>query len=228
MNYVVLDLETTGLNYINDDIIEIAALKLDDNFNEVGVYNTFVKLPGDKKIPAFIKDLTGITSDHLENGLELPKAMSALKSFIGGAIIVAQYAPFDLAWLAQHRIEPKRFICTKSLTATVEPEESSSLGVTCDRLGIELENAHRAISDVKATAAVLKHRKTVDKITDENFITITPGRALQYIPPATEYIYAKGGEVLVDFTLIKESKTNKHTINFMDFAVKSHFCKEGE
>jgi DNA polymerase III subunit epsilon len=206
MTYVVLDLETTGLDYLNDHIIEIAAMKLDDGFNEVGSYNTFVKLPYGVKIPAFIKQLTGITADHLEEGVSLQTAIRALKDFIGDATIVAQYAPFDLAWLAQHDIVPDRYVCTKSLTATVEPNESSSLGATCERLGIELKDAHRAIADVKATAAVLKHRKTVDKLKDENFITVTPGRALQYIPPATEFIYAKGGDILVDYSLMKKAK----------------------
>lgn len=218
MTYVVLDLETTGLNYIDDYIIEIAALKLDDGFNEVGSYNTLVKLPQGKKIPSFIKKLTGITADDLEEGISLDSAINAVRSFIGDATIVAQYAPFDLAWLAQHGIVPKRFVCTKSLTATVEPNESSSLGATCERLGIGLTNAHRAIADVKATAAVLKHRKTVDKITDENFITVTPGRALQYIPPATEFIYSKGGDVLVDYTLMKQ----KRSLPVHTFTIPNH------
>jgi DNA polymerase III subunit epsilon len=223
MTYVVIDLETTGLDYVNDHVIEIAALKLDDAFNEVGTYNTFVKLPEDKKIPAFIKQLTGITADDIAEGIALSDAMNALRTFIGDATIVAQYAPFDLAWLAQHNIEPKRFVCTKSLTAAAEPNESSSLGATCERLGIELNNAHRAIADVQATAILLKRRKTVDKVVDENFITVTPGRALQYIPPATEFIYAKSGELLVDYTLMKQAKiVVRSNVYLSDLAIKTY------
>ncbi|MDE0744953.1 MAG: 3'-5' exonuclease, partial [SAR202 cluster bacterium] len=56
-NYCVIDLETTGLDYRNDAIIELAVIKFDlEGISDT--YQSFVK-PG-REIPPFISDLTGI------------------------------------------------------------------------------------------------------------------------------------------------------------------------
>jgi DNA polymerase III epsilon subunit-like protein len=205
--YTVLDFETTGLNYKREQVIEISALKLNEEFEEIGSYNTFVALGFKKELPQLITDLTGITPLDLKFGMQEAFAMQMLVEFIGFDTVVAQYAPFDLAFLADKTyFEPKRFICTKSLTSIVEPNENSSLVPTCARLGIELEGAHRAINDCRATAEVLKHRLQKDKMDSEyvfNTLCLTEGRALNFIPKYTRYMLRKGGGLLADFTEVK-------------------------
>jgi DNA polymerase III subunit epsilon len=200
MNYVVLDFETTGLNYQREQVIEIAAIKLDEDLKEIGAFNTFVNLYVRDFIPEFIVGLTGITDNDVKNGMSRAAAFKALGDFIGHSTVVAQYAPFDLAFLAEAGIRPYKFICTKSLTSQAEPEESSSLGPTCARLGIKLENAHRAIDDARATAELLKYRLSQGGLEVFNTIVTTVGRPLNYIPPATDLIMAKGsGDIIADF-----------------------------
>jgi DNA polymerase III alpha subunit (gram-positive type) len=200
MGFTVIDFETTGLNFLVEQVIEISALKLDSNLNEIGTFNTFVRLR--KELPEFITNLTGITEEHLAEGMGELDAFSLLRQFVGRDIVVAQYAPFDLAYMAEHGIIPRTFYCTKSLTALAEPNESSSLIPTCERLGITLEGAHRAINDCRATAEVLRYRfkQGFDR---PNTLVVAEGRALNYIPPATRLIYTKTGNLIADFNLQK-------------------------
>lgn len=200
MAYTVLDFETTGLDFKTEQVIEISAINLDDYFNEVGTFNTFVKLREGKELPEFITNLTGIEHDDLVFGMEEEDAFNLLRGFIGRNTVVAQYAPFDLAYLFEHMIVPRQYICTKSLTSKAEPTENSSLIPTCERLGINLENAHRAIDDCRATAEVLKHRLIINGMFGcENTLVVTEGRALNFIPRYTEEIHLKNGGILAKF-----------------------------
>lgn len=192
--YVVLDFETTGLDYISEQVTEIGAIKLNEDFEEVGVFHTFVRLQDGNVISPY----TDITPEQLATGIPEHRAMAALESFIGDSTVVAQWAPFDLAFLKNHRVYPQRFICTKSLTAQAEPGESSSLGATCERLGISLENAHRALDDAKATAEVLKYRMAQDGLIVFNTVVVSEGRPLSYIPAKTELIMTKTGGIIFD------------------------------
>lgn len=192
--YTVIDFETTGLDYRKEQITEIGAIRLDRNFNEVGSFHTFVKLKEGNELSKF----TDITQEQVDTGANELEAVSQLIRFIGTTTVVAQYAPFDLAFLANFKYHPSNFICTKSLTSQAEPDESSSLGPTCERLGIELVNAHRALDDARATAQVLKHRMTVDEgLEYGNTLVITPGRPLNFLPKNTKFIYTKGAHELI-------------------------------
>jgi DNA polymerase III epsilon subunit-like protein len=207
MGYTVIDFETTGLNYTQEQVIEVSALKLNEDLQEIGTFNTFVALEEGKELPQIITDLTSITPLDLKYGMHEEIALELLMDFIGTDTVVAQYAPFDLAFLAHKTgFEPKRFICTKSLTSIAEPNENSSLVPTCERLGIKLEGAHRAINDCIATAEVLRKRMDDTRIPSEHYfntLCITEGRALNFIPKFTRYMLLKNGGKLADFTETK-------------------------
>lgn len=187
-NYLVIDFETTGLDYMFDQTIEVALIKYDEEFNELGSFNTLIQLHEGNHLSGFIKDLTGLTEEDLATGMREDEAMVRIKGYIDeDTVVVAQYASFDLAFLAKFGIVPKRFICTKSLTSQVEPNVSSSLVPTCERLGIKLDNAHRAFADVKATAELLQYRFNQEEIIEygENYIVKSPDRDLSFVPHAT-------------------------------------------
>ena len=59
-DYVVIDLETTGLSPEFDEIIEISAIRF-TNDNRTDSFSSLVK--PNHKIPEFITELTGITND---------------------------------------------------------------------------------------------------------------------------------------------------------------------
>ena len=194
--YTVIDFETTGLDFRKEQITEIGAVRLDENFNEVGVFHTFVTLqPGNK-----LSEFTDITMEMVNTGVAEAQAVAQLVSFIGKSTVVAQYAPFDLAFLHKRGYSPSAFICTKSLTSLAEPDRPSGLGQTCERLGISLVNAHRALDDAKATGQVLKHRLIVDGLVGkENTLVVAEGRPFNFIPRHTTKIYTKTGALIADF-----------------------------
>ena len=185
-NFLVLDFETTGLDHKKEQVTEIAAIRYDENFNRIGSFHTYVKLWVDHGLSDFIKNLTGITEEKLAYGMHESDAMEIIDNMIyEDTIVVAQYAPFDFSYLANYRVFPSNYICTKTLTNIAEPFEKSGLGATCERNGIELKKAHTAMGDVLATAQLLKLRLDQGFGNYENFVTEQPDRPLAFVPENT-------------------------------------------
>ena len=182
-SYVVLDLETTGLDYKTEQITEIGAIKIDENFNEIDRFHTMVSLEEGRELPEFITKLTGITAEDLIGQPTEGAALADLAEFIGDSIVVAQNAPFDLSFISRGGIEPKLFVCTRALVRYVEPELSASLKDVTARNGISLEGHHRALNDVEATIEVFKryvehasYYRIINRVLDE------PSRPLRFVP----------------------------------------------
>jgi DNA polymerase III subunit epsilon len=183
MSYVVLDFETTGLDYLTEQVIEIGAIKLDQQFNEIGTLHTMVKLTEGKELPTKITELTGITVQDTYEGVSEVTGLNMLKDFIGNSIVVAQHAPFDLSFLSK-AVEPELFIDTRSLSRMLHPDEKAGLKDLCERYGVELVH-HRSISDVKATIEVFKILMKEAKETGTPFLNIivsAPDRPLNFVP----------------------------------------------
>ena len=109
-NYVVLDLEMTGLNPKNDKVIEIAAVKV-QNGKIADTYSTLVN--PQIKISERITELTGITNEMVTSGASMDEAMQKLIDFIDGEVIVGHNVRFDYSfikqWAVKHKI-PKHMI----------------------------------------------------------------------------------------------------------------------
>lgn len=156
--YVVFDLETTGLNAAQDHIIEIGAVKLvDGRISEE--FQTLIH-PG-QPLPAYIRELTGLTDDELQDAPSLEEAIESFLKFIGDSILVAHNADFDLSFLNEALEEcgylryVGEVIDTVTLAQIVWPRESSfSLGSLVEKHSLEHERAHRALADAKATATM--------------------------------------------------------------------------
>jgi DNA polymerase III subunit epsilon len=184
MAYVVLDFETTGLDYLTEQVIEIGAVKLDAQFNEIGTFHTMVKLTEGRHLSKFIQDYTGIKEEDLYDGLSEVVALNTLKDFIGNAVVVAQHAPFDLAFLAK-AYEPELFIDTRSVSRLLNPDEKAGLKDLVERYGVELNGHHRSMNDVKATIEVFKimMQETLQRgLPVYNVIVKQPDRDLNFIP----------------------------------------------
>lgn len=96
-DYIVVDIETTGLDALRDNIIEIAALRVENN-QIVADFHRYIRIDG--TIPANISDLTGITDQILlDKGIPLRQAIQDLISFIEDDLLVCHNAPFDHAFL---------------------------------------------------------------------------------------------------------------------------------
>jgi DNA polymerase III subunit epsilon len=184
--YTFIDFETTGLDYQTNQVIEIAAVKVDENYREIGRFQTMVALNEGVELPEFITELTGIKPEDLANGMNESIALATLVMFIDKSTVVAQNAPFDLSFLNRlDGIQFESFICTRALTKLVEPNENSSLKPTCERHGIKLEGHHRGMNDVLATIEVFKIMKAKADdmgIDYQNVVIDSPERPLRFVP----------------------------------------------
>ena len=88
MQYVVFDLEWNNVygrkikGFINE-IIEIGAVKLDENLNEISSFSSFVKPSIGKRLRGSVKKLTNITNDDVLGGEPFTQVFSSFRKWIG-------------------------------------------------------------------------------------------------------------------------------------------------
>ncbi|MBC6002361.1 MAG: 3'-5' exonuclease [Paeniclostridium sordellii] len=156
-DYVVVDLETTGLDpYKGCEIIEIGVTEI--NNNKIGRnYSRLIKPNG--IIPSLITDITNISNEMVENEKSLEEVLPKFRQYIGDKTIIAHNAKFDLKFLNYYLnkmgLEPiNNYICTLELLKQNKEYKGKNkkLETACEYYNIENKNAHRADSDTLATA----------------------------------------------------------------------------
>ena len=152
-DYVVLDLEMTGVNPKNDSITEIGAVRVTGD-----TVKTFGMLVHPRtKIPESVEKLTGITNEMVSDAADLNDAMKAFLDFSGDAPLVGHMITVDYSfvkqWAINKRIKYERMLLdTLKLSRSFLRElPSYKLENLCDYYGIETDGPHRALSDAKAT-----------------------------------------------------------------------------
>ncbi len=155
--YVVVDLETTGLDpAYGSEIIEIGVTEI-KNGNIVKNYSRLIKPKG--IIPTEITRITNITNDMVTDCLSLEEVLPNFRRYIGNRTIIAHNAKFDLKFLNFYLRELgldiiENYICTLELLKKNKNYtlRSKSLKNACEHYGIINKEAHRADSDTLATA----------------------------------------------------------------------------
>ncbi len=155
-DYVVLDIETTGLSPDTDQIIEIGALKIVGGA-EIQTFHALLRVEGE--IPPTIVKLTGITDDELaEQGKDPAEALAAFSAFLGDMPFVAHNASFDTAFLLRackkHALPllHNRSIDTLSLARRALPGlPDYKLKTLAARLALPQEQSHRSLGDCDTT-----------------------------------------------------------------------------
>jgi len=161
-DFVVVDLETTGLSAAHASILEIGAVRV-SRLQVVDHFETLLRPAG--TLPRAIVDLTGISDETVA---EAPTARQALRAFrqwldaTPAAPFVAHNASFDHGFVSrafeQWRIPAYRgpALCTCKLARRLIPELGRyNLDHLCAHLGISNRARHRALGDAKATARAL-------------------------------------------------------------------------
>lgn len=157
-SYVVFDLETTGLKPESEMITEIGAVKLVNG----RVVDTFSQLINPQRsIPPSITELTGITDEMVSDKPVIEDVLPKFKEFCRGCILAAHNAKFDTSFLnfqlKKHALDFKyKVVDTLELSRSLFPEEMvHKLDVVAKRLGVSLDNHHRAVDDAKACCDIL-------------------------------------------------------------------------
>ncbi len=150
--YVVLDLETTGLDVRHDRILEIGAILIQDNKVTQSMSEIIRQ---DIPVPADIQKLTGITDEMVEKGIDLREAVEKLRIFIGSRLVIGyNIRDFDEKILSY---ECKRcsgiypFRKSRDVLRMVKrayPEMSSyKMDSVAEKLNIHIDEKHRALDD---------------------------------------------------------------------------------
>lgn len=148
-SWLFLDLETTGLDHLQDQVIEVAAIIYRDD----GSRETFTTLvnPG-VSVPPQITSLTGIDDAMLENAPASEEAALQLRPLLEGKVIVAHNASFDVKFL-QTLVGsfPNKWIDTLELAKILFPSLSSySLRSLVRKFSLDSCPTHRAYADTLA------------------------------------------------------------------------------
>ncbi len=163
LEFIIFDLETTGLKPETEQIIEIAASKV-KNGAIVERFHRFIKLYRKDRLEPFIVELTSITEGLLEQkGERVDNVMDEFLEFIDGAVLVAQNAKFDIGFLVNyylnqnHQIFSPFYLDTINLAKKLRPGQASyKLALLTKMFEVDYdENAHhRADYDVEITTKV--------------------------------------------------------------------------
>ncbi|MGL5830554.1 MAG: helicase C-terminal domain-containing protein [Candidatus Altimarinota bacterium] len=144
--YIALDLETTGFEAENDQVIEIAAIK----FQGKKIIDTFETLVNPQvPIPAMVSHITGITQEHIANAPHFSAIQEKLVEFLGDHPIIGHNIDFDLSFLKAKGLPIKnKQYDTLHLAGILLPGLASySLDTISRVLKLEHTNKHRAMSD---------------------------------------------------------------------------------
>ena len=167
---VLLDTETTGLQFSRDEIIEFSAVvleRIDGENRVIQQYDELITLSPGGSIPPMIQNLTGISEqDVRERGIPKTRLCRDIAEMIqGNCLILAYNAHFDLSFLYYLLLrdgDPTILRGKDKLDLlTVYKDRRSYPHKLCNAiesygLSGKVVNSHRAIDDVIATVAVME------------------------------------------------------------------------
>lgn len=155
-DFVVLDFETTGLDYKENEIIQFGVVEYQDG-KVVDEYSKYFK--PNKPVGKTVMRKTGITNEFLEDKPKLSKEyMEELKNLLEGKTIVAHNAPFDLKFLLKNlydfNIEHKKFRVFDTLTYArrlIDETPNHKLETLKNYFDLDNGSSHNALNDCRAT-----------------------------------------------------------------------------
>jgi len=222
--YAILDIETTGGQFNEEGITEIAIYKFDGH----EVVDQFISLVNPEiPIQPFVVKLTGINNAMLRSAPKFYEVAKRIIEITQDCVIVAHNASFDYRIL---RTEFRRLgydfeaktLCTVELAKKLIPEQPSySLGKLVRSLGIPMADRHRASGDAMATTKLFKMLlgKDVEKTIVKDFIKLEVEKGispkfldiLNQMPAKTGvyYIYKEDGTLIY----IGKSQNIKKRVN---------------
>lgn len=158
-DYIIVDIETTGLSPQYDSIIEISAIKVRNN-DPVDYFDTLVKpdnfCPG--YLDPFITELTGITDEMISTAPIIRTVLSDFLSFVCDDIIVGHNVSFDVNFIYDNVLELFDIPFSNNYIDTIRISRRINVDMSHHRLkdiakkyNISYDHAHRSLNDCKIT-----------------------------------------------------------------------------
>lgn len=159
IEYSVIDIETTGLTETEDEIIEIAIVKV-KNGKIVDNYTTLIK--PSKQLSNRIQEITHISNDILQYAPSIETVIPKVLEFIGNDIIVSHNAEFTMKYL-KHNIDTidNEVIDTLELTRQLFPEiKNHKLSNVCTKIGADNFKRSSTMDYCYMTMLLFEYSKT--------------------------------------------------------------------
>ena len=152
--FVVLDVETTGLNPDEHRIVEISLVSV-ENGEVIEAWTSLINPEG----PVGKTEIHGITNNDVRNAPLFREKLVDVTNRISNVAVVAHNAKFDLSFLKSEYLRSEKdlpvfsSICTLRASNYYQPHLSRRRLIDCcEDIGIEISNAHSATGDAIATA----------------------------------------------------------------------------
>ena len=175
MREVVLDTETTGLNFNNGDrIVEVGAIELINHIPTGDTFHSYLNPELDGEMPDESFKVHGLSVDFLSNKPLFSEVVESLLTFIGNAKLIIHNAKFDIGFinfeiqmlansnrevyerLPYNEIHKENVIDTLEIAKNLYPGKSVSLDSLCIKFGInnKRKGKHGALIDCEVLSEV--------------------------------------------------------------------------
>lgn len=181
MKHIVVDLEMNNVNKKSGaagicrmEVIEIGAVMLDDNLNEIAAFRTYVKPQYNDQIVSKISRLTGITTEMVENAPKFQEASNMFANWCystGNDVYIYAWSDSDYKQMVKE-LEFKKIDFTENEARLVSNEWNDfqqefdkrlgfdrriSLKLALDMAGIDFDGRqHDALDDARNTAELFQ------------------------------------------------------------------------
>lgn len=163
--YVIIDIETTGLDPQKDKIIELAGIKIKDN-KIIEEYSSLIN--PEIEISDFITKLTGITNDMVEQAPIIENELKHFLDFIGNNLVIGHNVNFDINFIYDnnfkyyHSIFDNNYLDTLRMSKKLIHLENHKLKTLANAFNIDYKDAHRALRDCDITFDVYNALKELN------------------------------------------------------------------
>ena len=172
--FVVFDIETTGLSVKHCKIIEIGAVRIDKNGNELGRFSEFVN--PEVPIPYNIEKLTSITDSMVSGAPTIEVILPRFLEFCKGAVLVAHNAEFDTGFIREYSLRlgyeyDFTALDTMTLAQVFIPDIGRyNLDRLCSYFKVVNQHHHRACDDADVTGKIFV--KMMEMIKEKGITTV--------------------------------------------------------
>lgn len=212
----IFDIEATGLNISKDRIVEIAIIKVHPN----GLEESFItRINPEMEIPKEVSEIHGIYQEDIKDAPTLSEIAPEIVAFIGDADLAGYNSnKFDIPILAEELLRvgidmdlnSKKFVDVQNIFHKMEQRTlAAAYQFYCNQ---NLDNAHNALADTKATWEVLQQQleKYPDLKTDIDFLAdFSKGGNLSLVDFAGRLAKNEHDEVVYNFGKHKGKSVEK-------------------
>lgn len=164
-DYIVFDIETTGLDSSYDEVIEIGAIKVKNN-KTVSKFNSLVKPKNE--IDEYITELTGITNEMVKDAPTIEEILPDFMNYIGNDILIGHNINFDINFIYDNLYRNKFDVLTNDFIDTMRISRKLLSELPHHRLidlakyfKIDSTNNHRSLKDCEITMNVYENLKEI-------------------------------------------------------------------